>query len=61
MATDEISGDALDAYLLQPDCPQCGSDDVELLSTMSDGGGGTICQYVCRRCGHVWAETRPGR
>jgi len=57
MATHELSGDELDEYLMQPDCPQCGSDNVVCTSSYDDGLGHTVRQYLCRVCGHVWTET----
>ena len=53
---EEISGEALDAYLAQPDCPQCGSDDVVCTKEMPDGMGGTLRVWYCRKCGHTWTE-----
>ena len=53
---DVISGAELDAYLNMPDCPQCGSDDVELVEERPDGFGGVVKIYHCIKCGHTWAE-----
>ncbi len=54
--TDIISGDALDEYLSQPDCPQCGSDDVVCIDSYPDGVGGTVKVWHCNKCGHTWTE-----
>ena len=53
---DTMSGAALDQWLLEPDCPQCGSDDVVLVEEKPDGFGGTV--KVCRfnKCGHMLVE-----
>ena len=51
---DVISGSALDDYLNAPDCPQCGSDDVECIDSYPDGLGGTTKVWKCLKCGHVW-------
>jgi transposase-like protein len=53
---EEISGDALDEYLAQPDCPQCGSDDVVCTDRMPDGMGGVVTVWYCKKCGHTWTE-----
>lgn len=53
-----ISGSELDEYLLSPDCPQCGSDDVICTDSYSDGIGKTVCVWYCKKCGHVWTEIR---
>ena len=47
MADNTLSGNALDNWLLEPDCPQCGSED---------GFGGTITVWYCNKCGHTWVE-----
>ncbi|MBQ6521306.1 MAG: transposase [Atopobiaceae bacterium] len=52
MATEDLSDDALDAWLLEPDCPQCGSEDVTCLETRADG----MKVWYCNKCGHTWAE-----
>ncbi|MDD5800171.1 MAG: hypothetical protein PUD09_06020 [Coriobacteriales bacterium] len=54
MAASTISGSALDDYLNTPDCPQCGSDDVECISSTPDGMGGFMKVWKCLKCGHVW-------
>ena len=41
MADNTLAGSALDSWLMEPDCPRCGSEDVRLLETRSDGMGGT--------------------
>ncbi|MDI9590569.1 MAG: hypothetical protein QM302_06010 [Acidobacteriota bacterium] len=56
MAVTEISDAELDAYLSMPDCPQCGSDDVECTDSYSDGLGGIVRVYYCSKCGHTWTE-----
>ena len=56
MAVTEISDDDLDAYLNMPDCPQCGSDDVECTDSYPDGFGGIVKVYYCNKCGHTWTE-----
>lgn len=61
MAIKEVSGDELDAYLMSPDCPQCGSDDVSMTDSYPDGLGNIVRVYLCHKCGHVWAETVPAR
>ena len=52
MANDELSGSAFDEWLLEPDCPQCGSEDVVCLEARA---GGTKVWY-CNKCGHTWVE-----
>ena len=52
MATEDLSDDALDAWLLETDCPQCGSEDVTCLETRADG----MKVWYCNKCGHTWAE-----
>lgn len=56
MGTTYVSEDELDEYLAAPDCPQCGSDNVELLDSYPDGMGGTVRVWICRVCGHTWTE-----
>lgn len=56
MATNTISGSALDDWLMEPDCPQCGSEDVKLIEEKPDGFGGTIKVWYCNKCGHTWVE-----
>ena len=56
MAVTEINDAELDAYLSMPDCPQCGSDDVECTDSYSDGLGGIVRVYYCSKCGHTWTE-----
>ena len=56
MADNTLSGNALDKWLLEPDCPQCGSEDVVLVESKPDGFGGTIKVWYCNKCGHVWVE-----
>ena len=56
MADNTLAGSALDSWLMEPDCPQCGSEDVRLLETCSDGMGGTIKVWYCNKCGHTWVE-----
>ena len=56
MTDNTISDNALDAWLLEPDCPQCGSDDVVLREEKPDGFGGTIKVWYCNKCGHIWVE-----
>ncbi len=53
---ERISDTDLNAYLMEPDCPQCGSEDVTLVETKSDGRGGTIKVWYCNKCGHRWVE-----
>lgn len=53
---DIISGDDLNAYLMEPDCPQCGSEDVRLVEERPNGRGGTIKVWYCNKCGHQWVE-----
>lgn len=55
MAAQYLSDADLDAYLSSPDCPDCGSEDVDLIATMQDGAY-VIRQYRCNVCGHVWTE-----
>ena len=52
MATEVISESALDDWLLEPDCPQCGSEDVRCLETHPDGPK----LWYCNTCGHTWVE-----
>ena len=52
MANDELSGTAFDKWLLEPDCPQCGSEDVACLETRLDGAK----VWYCNKCGHTWVE-----
>ena len=59
MAIKEVSGDELDAYLMAPDFPQCGSDDVTMTDSYPDGLGNIVRVYLCHKCGHVWTETVP--
>lgn len=54
MAAVEVTD--LDDYLLAPDCPQCGSEDVVCTDTRPDGMGGIIKVWLCKKCGHTWAE-----
>ena len=54
MAAVEITD--LDDYLMTPDCPQCGSEDVVCTDTRPDGQGGLIKVWFCKKCGHTWAE-----
>lgn len=56
VAVTEISDDDLDAYLNMPDCPQCGSDDVECTDTHPDGFGNIVKVYYCKKCGHIWTQ-----
>lgn len=58
MAVTHVSEADLDDYLLTPDCPDCGSEDVDLIATLRDGGY-VIRQYRCNTCGHVWTERTP--
>ncbi|MEE1274844.1 MAG: hypothetical protein UHI81_10135 [Olegusella sp.] len=55
MAANYVSVTDLDDYLSTPDCPDCGSEDVDLVTTMRDGDW-VIKQYRCNVCGHVWTE-----
>ncbi len=57
MAVTEISDAELEAYLSTPDCPQCGSDDVDLTDSYTDGFGNVVKVYYCNKCGHTWATT----
>ncbi|MBR3234049.1 MAG: hypothetical protein IKG11_00365 [Atopobiaceae bacterium] len=57
MAVTEISDADLEAYLNMPDCPQCGSDDVDMTDSYTDSFGNTVKVYYCNKCGHSWAET----
>lgn len=50
-----VSESELDDYLMSPDCPDCGSEDVDLIDTLRDGDW-EIRQYRCNKCGHVWTE-----
>lgn len=52
MVTEVISESALDDWLLEPDCPQCGSEDVRCLETHPDG----TKLWYCNTCGHTWVE-----
>ena len=52
----ELSGAALDDWLLEPDCPQCGSEDVVCIDTMPSGDGGILKVWYCNKCGHTWTE-----
>ena len=56
MAISNLSGSALDDWLLEPDCPQCGSEDVVCIDTMPDGKGGILKVWYCNKCGHTWTE-----
>jgi len=56
MAANVISGSELDAYLMEPDCPQCGSDNVVCTESYEDGMGNRISVWYCRKCGHTWTE-----
>lgn len=49
-----VDESSLDAYLLTPDCPQCGSEDVVCIDSQPDGFGGAMRTYRCERCGYVW-------
>ncbi len=55
MAVDYVSEEDLESYLLLPDCPECGSEDVVCTATVRDGDY-IVKQYFCNKCGHVWAE-----
>jgi transposase-like protein len=56
MADNTLSGNALDNWLLEPDCPQCGSEDVVCTDSYPDGFGGIVKVYYCNKCGHTWTE-----
>ncbi|MBR3225590.1 MAG: hypothetical protein IKF78_09725 [Atopobiaceae bacterium] len=56
MANDVMSGTGLDEWLLEPDCPQCGSEDVVCKQTTTDSLGRTIKVWYCNKCGHTWTE-----
>ncbi|MDO4536727.1 MAG: hypothetical protein Q4B54_01080 [Coriobacteriales bacterium] len=56
MANDIISNDGLDAWLMEPDCPQCGSEDVTCTDSYTDGLGRTVKVWYCNKCGHTWTE-----
>ena len=56
MGISDLSGSALDDWLLEPDCPQCGSEDVVCVDTMPDGKGGILKVWYCNKCGHTWTE-----
>ena len=51
-----MSGSDLDDWLNIPDCPQCGSEDVDCTDTYTDGLGRTVKVYLCHKCGHTWTE-----
>ena len=51
-----ISGTDLEAWLAEPDCPQCGSEDVELKQSYRDNLGREVKVWYCRKCGHTWTE-----
>lgn len=53
---DIISDSDLDDWLSQPDCPQCGSEDVTCIESRPDGFGGTTKVWRCDACGYTWAE-----
>ena len=55
MAVQYVNYTELDDYLMSPDCPDCGSEDVDLIATVQDGAY-VIKQYRCNVCGHVWTE-----
>ena len=57
MAADgTLSDEAIDAYLAEPDCPQCGSEDVVCTGARPDGTGGVWRTWACNRCGYVWTD-----
>ena len=51
-----MTGASLDEWMMEPDCPQCGSEDVVLKQTTTDGLGRTIKVWYCNKCGHTWTE-----
>ncbi len=55
MAISYVDSSELDEYLMMPDCPECGSEDVVCMETYQDGER-VIKQYLCNKCGHVWTE-----
>ena len=56
MADGIIADTGLDAWLMEPDCPQCGSEDVECIETHKDNLGRTVKVWHCIKCGHTWTE-----
>lgn len=56
MANDIIGGNGLDEWLLEPDCPQCGSEDVVCQDSYKDNLGRTVKVWYCNKCGHTWTE-----
>ena len=56
MAVSFVSDDELDDYFSTPDCPDCGSEDVELIGSIQDGMY-VGKQYRCNKCGPVWTES----
>ena len=56
MANNVVSDTNLEEWLLEPDCPQCGSEDVVCTDSYPDGFGGIVKVYYCNKCGHTWTE-----
>lgn len=56
MANDVMDGTSLDEWLAEPDCPQCGSEDVTCTQSYQDGLGRTVKVWYCNKCGHTWTE-----
>ena len=54
--SDVIGGNDLNAWLMEPDCPQCGSEDVTLKESYKDMLGRTVNVWYCNKCGHTWTE-----
>ena len=46
----------LNSGLAEPDCPQCGSEDVVLKESYKDSLGRTVKVWYCNKCGHTWTE-----
>ena len=56
MSANVMNGTNLEEWLAEPDCPQCGSEDVVCTDSYRDNLGRIVKVWYCNKCGHTWTE-----